>query len=469
MGRNIISINSLLITITTLFSVLGIFISVIGDDIRFWNIGVIEIISLCSYVFLMVLVKIKPSLLSIVLPFIIIAFPTPVSHFIFGINSQKLDNGVILPFFNHVELFLLYVLITFRTRKKYVLEKPVIFICVGILFSFLVGLFYCKSTQEVSLLTTGLYVVRVLILVSFLLSSVNIVFERFLKGVIFSILFLLIESVINTRLLGVSELTSGSLGINTYGNIMGQLVCFLIYSYVFCNSISLNKRMVFFAVLIGILIVLWTSTRMAILAMGVIFLIVIFPMMSLKSRSVFILIFFAIVFVLGDYVISILQENEKFDFNAIVEMVKSRGDVARTASTSSIFTRLDLWTTSFNMIANRPFSGIGLNMFDYLKEAFGFSIDVVIDPHCGYLYLLSSLGIVFGMAFIYFLYIQPWRLYYKTKNSTIKSMCVINMGMSVCEMTNAGVFKYQILTLLIFATLYAHDMYRKDLQSVTIK
>ena len=464
MNRKVFS-TPILVYLTSIFTIFGLLCTFIGGYIRFWNIGAKELLSLFLYLIILFYVLKNKSKISLFIPFVTIAFPTPLCHLLPGVYEQQGENGIIYPFFNHIEFFFLFILLVQKKRINFEIPPIVSFLCYGILISFIFNVFSCRDYQEIGILTTGLYTVRGLILLGLVVNNISVDRKTFLKGVCYSILFLFIESILNTKLAHLPTLTSGSLGGNTFGNVCGQLTSILLFVVFFSKKLMCNKFLMYISVIVGLLIVVASDTRMALLSIILIFSFVIYPLLAYRKKIVLFLTLFIALYLSWNTISNLLEESGKYDLVAIVDLVKERGNVVRTSTTSSLLTRLELWSTSGNMIEQNYLTGIGFNMFDNLKDEFGFEVDVVIDPHNGYLYLLSALGLIWGAAFIYFLYIRPWIVYHNCDSSEIKSFCIFNMGMSICEFTNAGVFKYQIFSVLVFFALYSYKEYfKKKLQ-----
>lgn len=450
-----------IIVFATLFSFGGFICTILGGCVRFWDIGVKELVALALYLLILKYAGNNIGRISFLIPFVCVAFPTPINHFFPGIYEQQGENGIIYPFINHVEIFFLYILINQKNPIKYKASAITIFLCIGILLSFLSNFLFCRSIQDIGILTTGLYTVRVLILINLIINNITIDNHKFIRGICYSIIFLLLESLLNTKIAGVSILTSGSLGNNTFGNVCGQLTCMLLFVFFFCDSFKKEKRTMIIGIIIGLFIVIASNTRMAILSFVLVFCFVLYPRLSLRNKMLLVLFLGIIIYFVWEEINLLLKESGKYNLEAILEVAQNGKDISWSSSTSSLLTRFDLWHTAINMIKHSPFMGIGFNMFDNLKTEYGFGINVVIDPHNGYFYLLSALGIIFGGTFIFLLYIRPWILYRKCPIQNIRVFCIFNMGMAICELTNAGVFKYQIFSFLVFLSVYSHKLYKE--------
>lgn len=453
----------LIIILTTFSSIGGFLCTFFHGEVQFWEIGIKEIVSLGLFILVLLCASLNKTMYSFLIPFVCVAFPTPVSHFFPGVYEQQGNHGVIYPFVNHVELFFLYLVLIHKGKLNCRLSPIVSFLCIGIIISFIANLITCKNMQDVGILTTGLYTIRTLVLISLVINTIHIDNRVFVKGICFSLFFLLFESYLNSKSANLSILTSGSLGSNTFGNVCGQLTCLLLFISFFCKRMGVSKKIVYPSILIGFIIVIASDTRMALLSLILVFSFVLYPRLTTKNKVLLILSVGCVLFFAWGAIYSAFVNSGKYDFEAMADLARDGTNASWSSSTSSLLTRIQLWTTASNMIRNNLFSGIGFNMFDNLKNDYGFGIDVVIDPHNGYFYLLSSLGLIFGTAFIYFLYIRPWIIFRKSPDLIVRTLCIFSMGISICEFTNAGVFKFQIFSFLVFLALYSHRLYRENI------
>lgn len=397
--------------------------------------------------------------LSRILPFILLAFPSTINNLFPGVYLESEQLKVILPYITHIDVYIFLILV-FKLIKKGKIAIPTIGrgLCVAILlfiFTCVVNVCYRQFDPDLTLLLlAGLYPVRFLILLHILISNSSIVFKELIKGYLFSIIFLFIESTTYTLLKGGGLLESGSLGINTFGNIVGQIVVLLIAYYFYEKKVKKNVFFYWIIICLGLVIVVGTSTRMALLAMFLMIMLFIFPRLSVRKKIVLI-----VIGVIMSTFILVNVDQEKFDFLAILERISfnNAGDtitdviqIEKSESTNSLITRLFLYQTSFEMFWNNLCTGIGFGLFNKEKSLYGFTESVIIDSHNGYLFFIAQLGLV-GLLWIWYIYINPIRLYikYGKEYRIIQYIAMINIGMAFCDLTNAGVFKSAVLSILI--------------------
>lgn len=425
------------------------------------------IASVLLFIVITVFASINDKNLSFVIPFVFIAFPTNFNNIFPGVYLESEQQGVVYPIICHPELFLLSVLCLSRQKiENYKTPGLVYLLIASFLLSSILSIFrHIDNSQYILLLVAGQYPVRILILVVILVRNHSFYLKRFLLGICMSILFLTIESAVYSQVSDAKVLESGSLGVNTFGNVMGQMSCVLLFSLIILKF-KYYKSLLYISILTGLTVTLLTETRMALLAIVVVFFVLLIPRMSKKIKfAIGLLIIGGAFFIVRSDALSDLSG--KMDINTAIssiEISKSADiDIKQTESTSSLITRLELWTAATKMFVDYPLTGIGWNLFNVLKYKYGFEEKVIIDPHNGYFSFLCNLGI-WAFFWIYFLFYRSWRIFYNSKNAEIKTLTVFNMGMTVCELTNAGSYKFGVLSMLLFISVYINYKYRIELQ-----
>ena len=456
-----------LIIISSLVT-LGLMVGLSGGFFIFdTNMSVLAFSSLFLLLICIIFSFKSDSNLSILLPFVLLAFPSIVNNCFPGVYLESSQAKVIFPYVTHIEIFCIVILcFKFWKNGSLKIDKFTPLFYVGIflfLLSTIVNIQY-YDTEVALLLLAGLFPVRILILLHILFSNSSIKFEYIIYGYMLSIIFLFIESSLFTILQGEGVWASGSLGINTYGNIVGQIVALLIAYNLIAKVKNFNSCLVWIIVFLGMLIVVLTNTRMAVLAFFLIMILYVFPRLSVLKRLGLLVMGILVVVV----VLSKLVNEEKFDFANVFEKISINKtgssltdivEIDKSESTNSLITRLNLYQTSYNMLIDNPICGVGFPMFNRLKYRYGFSEDVIIDSHNGYLFLLSQLGFI-GLLWIWILYLRPIVLYvrYRSKISSMQFVCMINIGMSFCDLTNAGIFKTAVLSILLMNIVFMNKL-----------
>jgi O-antigen ligase len=155
----------------------------------------------------------------------------------------------------------------------------------------------------------------------------------------------------------------------------------------------------------------------------------------------------------------------EFSSVKLSDIQKGKTNVQLTQETSSILTRIKLWSVSIKMIDQNPAFGVGAGRWNKYKNDYGFHKNVLIDSHNDFLSNLSQFGVVTGIFLSYFLFFYPIVLYFKLrrleKNSqhSISGLAYINIGMFICGFSNSGSYKHQVFSLLIFNSLCLYGYY----------
>jgi len=170
---------------------------------------------------------------------------------------------------------------------------------------------------------------------------------------------------------------------------------------------------------------------------------------------------------------SFVQLSDNISLDDILNVKKEAQNIQLNHETSSIITRIKLWSTSIKMIEENPILGVGVGRWNKEKHNYGFTENVLIDSHNDFLAYLSQYGIITGALFIYFMFIFPLIIYFKLKKTNYKSklmgLSYINGGMFIAAFSNAGSFKHQIYGLLIFNIfcLFFYYNYLKNKSSIS--
>lgn len=443
----------LVFTFITCYSLIGFFLVF---EFKWEDIDLISVVSLILYLIVIAYGLASKKNFATGLIFVFLGFPSNINNFIPGFylgNVSELG-AIVFPFFTHIELFMMLGIFRYKLfqLKQPKIESRYIFLMFFLCLSFFINLLDSPSHFEMGLMLLGSYQIRILLLLYVIINSIEIDwFNSVVRGAKLSISFLFIESVLFSIKTGQTSLVSGSLGANTFGNIMASLSLFFFVSFLKHK----NKRQLFWA-LVPFLMAIGTGTRMSVLAFLAGLLIYKYSINNLNLRKIAII---------GSFILLLLYFlPEKFNIFKLVspQLVESVYTGAsdedfvevRTSENSSIITRLLLFRTSVNMIIENPFFGIGSGKWNYLKNDFGFPINVLIDSHNGYLAVISQYGIFPGILFIIFILIKPAFGFTSLKSkSNLFDLSYISLVMFVAEFSNAGIFKIQVFTFLAFIAI----------------
>ncbi|GAA3565977.1 hypothetical protein GCM10022395_15450 [Snuella lapsa] len=122
---------------------------------------------------------------------------------------------------------------------------------------------------------------------------------------------------------------------------------------------------------------------------------------------------------------------------------------------ASLKLRLDHFQTSLNMIKQNQVFGIGPGRWNAYKSDFGSKDRNIMDSHNDLLAFSSQYGLIPGVFFVSCIYLTPlfcFRKRLKEKTNIfnkVSYLFLINLLMIFAGITNAGLFKHQIVAFLI--------------------
>jgi O-antigen ligase len=317
------------------------------------------------------------------------------------------------------------------------------------------------------LLATGLYPLRYLLLLVVLLTNYDVKrYEReILLSFVLTIFFLFVESLVNTAITKPTELASGTLGSNTFANVTVSIL--LLYIFLIRKKFRINKLLFLLFSGCCVLIILLTGTRIAIIAGIATFFLLqayLFKWYKLALVALFTITIFIVAYNLVEvpkrYSYTYLAS--KIHFNGFSSGIGNIFFVERSQETSSILTRLSLYRTASYMLIENPAWGTGYGTFNYLKMEYGFNIPVLLDAHNGYLNTLAQLGLS-GIFFLFLIYFYPILNLKRIQHSSLLSLlAVINLTMAICDLSNAGIYKYPVFALLAFNVVMISVLKKND-------
>lgn len=122
---------------------------------------------------------------------------------------------------------------------------------------------------------------------------------------------------------------------------------------------------------------------------------------------------------------------------------------------SSVKTRLSLWRASLDMVRAHPITGVGWGQWNWVKASFGIDLDVLLDPHNGFLWLIAEGGVIVTFLVL----ISTIRLIIVSRRSRLYlALCLLLL----LELTNSNVQKslYAILAGVVIGALLAINSLR---------
>ena len=415
------------------------------------NYSIIDYISVLIFIISLCLSLLNYNYFIFFLFFNMIAMPTAINNFIPGVNlGYDYERGAAtIPLFTFLDFYCIIGIVRYKLTANF--NYYITALLTGCFLVFIVNYFYTESTQELLLLISGLWQFRYIFYFYIITQNISkISFSLIYKAIVFSTLFLVLESIAFTYLNGIKDLTSGSLGTNSFGNYLSAVVLFIFMSR---NKVKTKYNTLL--ILFFLICVFLTDTRAAILSLLMIFLIHWFKTKTfLKIILIALCVFSSYNNLPAKYkVFSLVTFNEASE---IVQYGYNFNDniIDVTPENSPIISRLKLFGTSFNMIYNNPFFGIGPRLWNIKKYDYGFDTPILIDSHNGYLNILSEYGIIVGLLILYLLF-HP--LLHFNKNFKYSPLIAFIYLFLITELSNSGTYKYQIFSLLVMSSLVFYN------------
>ena len=368
------------------------------------------------------------------------------------------------PFITNIDIYLIFGIILglINKRTSAFSSWKISFILISLLVSFLLNLITTDNSILAYLLFTGTYHIRFILLLYLLFNLWD--FRKYemelLIGFVISVAFLFFEALIYSSQNGMDRLTSGTLGSNTFGNIIAGIGVSLYFIFR-TQKQKTYKRLSIFGFILCCAIVILTLNRSSIFAMLIATPVIYFYQRAKPLKNIFYISISIIVIFLA---INILPIKNYFNFLpkrlnvfSYFNEINFKEEV-RTSETSSLITRFLLFKTSLKMIEKNPIIGIGNGRWNYLKSKYGFNEGVLIDSHNGFLSMISQYGIL-ALPILYYIYLFPFKVWRRVREKVylIDYFIIINMVMLFCDLTNAGISKYQVASLMIFIMFLAID------------
>ena len=474
--KNIIELGFIFLLVLYFQNFITMIIAILlqSESFEFIKVNFLSISSFLLFILVLFFILYRRRMFFIFLPIIIIAFPNIINDLMPSFYIGKIGelNRSTFSLFTHIDIFLLFGIILFRKNKNTISVNSATsfyyLIIISFYYSFIL-IFKINTLEDLYLLSVGNYFIRysiLFILLFLMISMTNKLQKYIIYGLGLSVLLLFFESIINTQLHHLSRLTSGTLGVNVYGNIIAGITLF----YIFLKSyLKINKLFKLLVIVTGIVIIILTQTKMALLVFFIVFNIVFILEFFKKVNSKFTILILFLYILLLPILYYYVSSNDMYV--NVINSINSNG-LEENRDTSSIFTRLLLIDTSLNMINEYPILGIGSGRWNYYKEDFGFPFHVLIDAHNDYLSFLSIFGIFIGSYFIIILLLIPsyYFLKEKRKKETFYFIWgIIPLSLVLAGFSNANTYKHQVAALifLIFSIIHQNKKVYKNEHSNT--
>ena len=458
-----------------LFFIILIFASSISYNPKYVtlpDIGLLSIFSLIIFSAVCFLGFVSDRNYIFFLPLQLLAMPAPVDDFFLSVLLTSVYDvkQIYFPIITHIDIYL-----ALGIFRKIILVKPRIYkggfvlpiLLLLMFFVLLSNLLFSVDYWDFFLLLAHTYHFRYLLLLLILSYYYN--FSKYenpiIYGIILAIALVFSESLINTYILEGERLVSGTLGNNSYANIMAAIMFFFIWLHKY-NQLS--RKIIYPTLVLLLIIILATQTRMALIAPF--FVLLVYFIYSLKKnfllRFVKLIAMLSIFFFAYIYLVNNDYISKRYSISQVLN--SKNGDVVlnNNAVSSSILTRIMLFNTSIKMIEDNPIDGIGVGRFNRYKKDYGFKYNVLIDSHNDLLSLTSQYGIIVGLLFLFCMTLLPlvYYLYYlKNKiNNKLVFLFIINFSMVFSGLTNAALMKHQIFAFLAFNLIVLYSIVKTN-------
>ncbi len=487
-GRITSKVMWLILITSYLFSVGLCFVNYNNlDFVYFLKPDLTNNISLVLFIFLTFLALRSLKVFTFLLVLMVLSFPSSVDNYLPSILISAASDyrKVYFPIVTHVDIFLLLGILKFKVlNKKYSDEYSsylIIVVCILLFLSSLINSTRATSITDVTLITAGSYHLRYIILLFLLFKTTNIIqYSRQLYyGLFFALIVLIIEVFVYTFFINSHfRLISGSLRVNSLGNILSALSCYFLF-------LILRKKIsnLYFFLVISLLFLLYLNgTRSAIFILVGYFIFEIINFLFIKAKKwdkKFILLSVSLIFF--SLLVYSVTKTQRFNItNFRIEKIDLTKRVLKeiivfeqNEFTASLVLRLDHYQTSLNMIKESPIWGIGTGKWNKYKQNYGSNDRNLMDSHNDLLAFSSQYGILTGCLVCFSLYFIPYFAFRKSKKNNRKKsnplsyLYVINLFMAFAGLTNAGLFKHQVygfLVLILMMNLLANQYEIKNIE-----
>jgi O-antigen ligase len=428
------------------------------------RMGMKEAISLLGFLFVLLFLKIRKWMLSIVV-FLIIATPGPLDNLFpsawIGPASELGAN--MIPIISFVDFLMIFSIVKYCKKENY--GWNVIFILfflleASVFLSFLNGYFTVSQEQKPALFLGGMFIRLVLVFI-FVYGSVNNFsdIKKVLWGFVLGVWGLLPNAIYTSFIENkYSRLTAGTYGLNIFGNILVFFALIFIITQAGVTG-KLKKYSLLFTGILCVTGFVMTGTRMSVLAflLGILMLLI---LCGIKMRKKILIVF------TGCMVLFLSIHFTPREF------VESRDRISAVSSKNyfegrTFHFREYLWRATGQMIKEHPLFGIGPGQWNFTRYRYGVKENELLDSHNGYLQIMAEYGIfAFFFYCLIFLYgilrgIKGlWMIYRRSEDAYFLEnyflICGLMVGLlSWCftDFTNSGIMKNRV-HVIIWITMF---------------
>ncbi|WP_341215799.1 O-antigen ligase family protein [uncultured Wocania sp.] len=471
------------ILLCALYLSIGV-VSILGlnGEVHYNNIASLTIPSIIFFIVVCIFAIWRIQLYFLLLIFVLLAFPAPVDDIFPSIYISNQDDfrSVVFPLITRIDIYLILGVVIGLLKKGGrlpLIKFPLILKLFLLLFVlvFFFNVFKSNDFWDFNLLLTYSYHIRyfILFLILFQLFDIKKYESQIVNSFVISIVFLCFEAFVNTYFKEAGRLMSGSLALNTFANITGATSIFI---YFLVKKKLISKRIAYLTFLVTIVILLGSGTRGALLSVIVTLLILSVlenprkaAINFLKASAVFFISIIVYLYGVEQNIIpkrySVSEISKKVNIDFSKDGLRDIFHLEHSWETNSIISRLGLFESSLNMIEKHPLTGIGAGRWNRYKNNYledKSIVKVLIDSHNDYLAMMSQYGIPLGLLFSYLVFLYPVSQQIKIRgayNGPLLYLYVINLTMGIAAFSNAGFFKHQVASVLLFSVCCLNSIY----------
>lgn len=438
--------------------------------------SIIGLLSILIYLFILLIVVIRPTLYFLLLPFVILAFPSVINNFFPSYYLGPIDErgASAFSFITHIDIYLMYGLIVFKqdktnklklysTSHKYNILGVLI---ISILFIYtIITTLGSKTGDALALFAIGNYQIRYILYLTLFYYKFNIDLKRLnyiIYGFCLAVIFLFIESIIFSFVNGHPRLSSGSLGNNVFANIIAAIgflfLPMLIYYKKIFSLMKVNKKILFVSFTICMIIVFLTGTRISLVSL-LIGSLLLFIISMLKDGKINYKYILGLCSMLSIIIVFILYSER---YRSIIDIVAAGNITEQIISanpeeqydkfTSSLYSRYIMAIVSLDMFSENMIFGIGIGRWNKMKYDYGWETKSLLDPHNDFLSYISQYGVL-GLLLLFIVYIFPIVKFIKIRYNPYCIFGAIPFILFISSFTNSNTLKHQIFAITVLCAV----------------
>jgi O-antigen ligase len=414
------------------------------------GLGVLSIASLFFYIVLMVCALSSEKNYWRISPFIVFFTPNAINDIFPSLPISIDADSPQFSFFTHIDIFLMAGVIAYCDFSK---SSRLVFwgLLVSVVGIYALVLLSAISSGYGGTALVGGFQLRYLILMMLIFNFSNVTSynKEFFQSLIFVGLAVIVEAAVFSWLRGHDRLTSGNYGTNAFGHFMAAIFVLSLQRSDFYKRFSS-----LFALFAFLLAIYFSATRFSLVATFM----AMFIMFIVKYKRIDIFVAFVLVGAVAGFGLLGYTSTGQSVVNGVRLVFESGYDpgyISITPDSSSMVTRIILWSSTISMFLDNFWLGVGGGNWAYLKYDYGVPFDSVFDPHQDMLNYFVSYGAILGGGMFMLIYINPLVRAvrsYKLSHDQWRCFSVLLVFL-ICGFTNAVSWKHQLSVLIFYCSL----------------